>query len=100
MASRILIACAVLLVCGTLTASLTAQEQESSATEKPQDSTQQVAPRQPLEWTERYDQLFRERSPIVGDYAPDVSAWDEYGNEFELSATSGKYTVLVFGCLT
>ena len=53
-----------------------------------------------VEWTVGYDRMFVDRTPILDDDAPDVGAFDEQGNPFELSDTFGKYTVLVFGCLT
>lgn len=38
--------------------------------------------------------------PAVGDVLPDVSAYDADGKSFKLRSVKGKYTVLVFGCLT
>ena len=60
----------------------------------------QAQPPQDVEWTEIYDQMFLKRTPLLGDYAPDVSAFDEKGQPFEFSDTQGKHTVVVFGCLT
>ena len=43
----------------------------------------------------------RERSlPEVGDPLPDVAGFDAEGHPFELTRLRGKYTVIVFGCLT
>lgn len=64
-----------------------------------QDTTGTDQP-QKLEWTARYNQRFLARSPLLNKPAPDVSVFDEQGNTFSLSRTQGKYTVLVFGCLT
>jgi len=36
----------------------------------------------------------------VGEPLPDVRVFDERGDEFRTSLLKGKYTVLVFGCLT
>tara|TARA_R110002072_G_scaffold271038_2_gene430981 strand:- start:107944 stop:108216 length:273 start_codon:yes stop_codon:yes gene_type:complete len=42
-----------------------------------------------------------ERSGLnVGQRMPDVTIYDEDGEKFPLSRTKGKYSVLVFGCLT
>ena len=38
--------------------------------------------------------------PIAGKQLPDVTAYDEFGNEFSTSSLRGSYSVLVFGCLT
>ncbi len=38
--------------------------------------------------------------PAVGEELPDVTALDENGKEISLRSLRGKYTVLVFGCLT
>lgn len=38
--------------------------------------------------------------PAIGDELPDVTALDESGKEISLRSMRGKYTVLVFGCLT
>lgn len=55
----------------------------------------------PLEFTERYEQRFAKQKPLVGDtISADLSAFDGQGKELQLGATRGKYTVIVFGCLT
>lgn len=36
----------------------------------------------------------------LGQPLPDLSVFDEEGNEFRLSSVKGKHTVIVFGCLT
>ncbi len=38
--------------------------------------------------------------PRVGSLLPEVSAFDEQGNEFSTGTLRGHYSVLVFGCLT
>ncbi len=55
---------------------------------------------EPVEFAERYEQMFARRKPSIGDVVPDVVAFDENGKPFQLNSTRGKYTVLVFGCLT
>ncbi len=55
---------------------------------------------EPLEFTTRYDRRHLDRDPKIGAALPDVEAFDEDGQPFLLAGTRGKYTVLVFGCLT
>lgn len=43
---------------------------------------------------------FMEQSPRIGELIPDVTGYDERGNEFSLRDLKGQYTVLVCGCLT
>ena len=76
------------LLCGTSSHQTIAQDKIGNA--QPQTR----------EWTARYDQRFLERAPLLNKAVPDVSVFDEQGNTFSLSRTQGKYTVLVFGCLT
>ena len=38
--------------------------------------------------------------PAVGTMVPEVSLFDENGQPFSTDQLRGKYTVLVFGCLT
>ena len=38
--------------------------------------------------------------PEMGATLPDVSVYDEQGQKFSTSSLRGRYTVLVFGCLT
>ena len=38
--------------------------------------------------------------PAVGTMLPEVTAYDDQGNEFSTASLRGSYTVLVFGCLT
>ena len=93
---------------GSWQAAVVAQDKNESAdkvqeqTGEPAAESQTRRPRssQRPEWTEMYDRRFRESTPMLDDYAPEVSAFDEHGNEFDLSSTRGKYTVIVFGCLT
>ena len=44
--------------------------------------------------------MFGEDAPKVGDALPDVSVYTDTGDSLRMSALKGKYTVLVFGCLT
>jgi len=48
----------------------------------------------------RMRRRFKESGPAVGDQLPDLSAYDADGKTFRLRSVKGKYTVLVFGCLT
>lgn len=36
----------------------------------------------------------------VGQKLPDLTIFDEHGDKFRLADVKGKYTVIVFGCLT
>ncbi|MFK8111061.1 MAG: hypothetical protein AB8B91_02605 [Rubripirellula sp.] len=38
--------------------------------------------------------------PMAGTMLPEVTVYDEAGNEFSTSTLRGKYSVVVFGCLT
>jgi cytochrome oxidase Cu insertion factor (SCO1/SenC/PrrC family) len=38
--------------------------------------------------------------PAPGEMLPDVTVYDAAGKEFPLRSLRGRYTVLVFGCLT
>ena len=46
------------------------------------------------------EQIFLQASPSIGDPIPELVAFDENGNSFDLASLRGNYTVLVFGCLT
>jgi cytochrome oxidase Cu insertion factor (SCO1/SenC/PrrC family) len=48
----------------------------------------------------RLPPLLRADAPQVGDQLPDVQVFTDTGDPFRMSALKGKYTVLVFGCLT
>lgn len=49
-----------------------------------------------LQVVERFEKV----APKVGDELPDVTVYDADGKEFKLRSLKGRYTVLVFGCLT
>ena len=38
--------------------------------------------------------------PLVGKKLPDLTVFDENGDEFPLRQLRGEYSVIVFGCLT
>lgn len=44
--------------------------------------------------------MIKDTAPDVGEMIPNVTVLDESGDEYELWRLKGKYTVLVFGCLT
>lgn len=44
--------------------------------------------------------MIKDAAPDVGEMIPNVTVLDEKGDEFEMYRLKGKYTVLVFGCLT
>jgi len=43
---------------------------------------------------------FDREAPELGTELPDVAAFHADGTELRLSSLRGKYTVLIFGCLT
>jgi len=43
---------------------------------------------------------FEQRSPALGSQLPDVSVFDDEGKPLHVRDLRGKYTVIVFGCLT
>ena len=64
----------------------TALAQEAGRNDRP-------GPRQLLQ---RFDRV----APKVGQVLPDIAGFDEKGQPFRLGQLKGRYTVLVFGCLT
>lgn len=56
--------------------------------------------RQVVEFADQYDKRFAGRKPSVGETIPELTAYDERGNELVLGPTRAKYRVIVFGCLT
>ena len=64
------------------------------------DDAKKTQEKKVVEFAEQYDARFAKRDPKLGTVVDDVLAYDENGDEFELSQTKGKYTVIVFGCLT
>ena len=49
---------------------------------------------------QRVIRIFNETSPPVGAPLPDLKCFAEDGSSFKLGNLKGRYTVLVFGCLT
>lgn len=62
---------------------------------KPEKETKPV-----VEFADKYNEMFSEKDPKVGDTISGVAAYDENGKPFNLDQLKGDYTVLVFGCLT
>ena len=81
-------------------ASTSDQRGDSKSGDAAKQTESDAVQRRPLEWTERFDQRYLEQAPLLNDYAPSVSAFDENGKRFRMRDTEGKYTVIVFGCLT
>lgn len=52
------------------------------------------------EFETSYNKRFLERSPLIGKSMSDVSIFNDKGLPFSLKDAEGKYTVVVFGCLT
>jgi cytochrome oxidase Cu insertion factor (SCO1/SenC/PrrC family) len=83
---------------GTVFSQTTTQQSETQDASKPK--TEDTKKKQVVEFADTYNRRFAKRKPLIGEILADVKAWDEYGKEFDLSSTRGKYTVIVFGCLT
>ena len=82
-----------LIIFGFCTPNLNAQSKSSG--EQTANSSQPI-----VEFTENFDKRFLKRDPKIGAKLANVNAFDEKGNPLELDSTRGKYTVIVFGCLT
>jgi len=52
------------------------------------------------EFVDKYNKKFLKRDPKIGTEVKEVSVFDEQGKTMQLGSTRGKYTVLIFGCLT
>lgn len=52
------------------------------------------------EFETSYNERFLRNSPMIGKMAPEVQLIQTDGTPFVLSDARGKYTVVVFGCLT
>lgn len=46
------------------------------------------------------NQRFEQARPRAGEVLPNVAAYEADGTPFRLHSLKGRYTVLVFGCLT
>ena len=55
---------------------------------------------QTAEFVDKYNEKFLKKEPKIGEIVKEVSAFDAKGDSINLSSTRGKYTVLIFGCLT
>lgn len=63
-------------------------------------TAQQQAGQPPKEFVDRYNERYLTEAPLLESVVGDVTAWDSEGMPFDLASTRGKYTVIVFGCLT
>ena len=55
---------------------------------------------QTSEFVDKYNKKFLKKDPKIGAELKEVSVFDEQGKPLKLSNTRGKYSVLIFGCLT
>ena len=55
---------------------------------------------QTAEFVDKYNKKFLKKEPKIGDTVKEVSVFDALGKPMKLSSAQGKYTVLIFGCLT
>ena len=58
-----------------------------------------VANAQKPEFETSYNERFLKRNNLIGQ-KPDVELFDSQGRPFSIASAEGKYTVVVFGCLT
>ena len=65
---------------------------------KQEEQQEQEKPKK--EFESKYNEKFLKESSFLGQQAPDPEGFDAEGNPFRLSQARGKYTVVVFGCLT
>lgn len=63
-------------------------------------TAQEPAGQPPKEFVDRYNERYMTEAPLLESVVGDVTAWDSDGMPFDLAGTRGKYTVIVFGCLT
>ncbi|MEM7457427.1 MAG: hypothetical protein AAF456_24040 [Planctomycetota bacterium] len=76
--------------------SFDATQTTSAVTQDDEEGSERSVP----EFVESYNRRFLTQPPALGSELPDLTVFAEDGSEFEVSATRGRYTVLVFGCLT
>ena len=55
---------------------------------------------QTAEFVDKYNKKFLKKEPKIGDTVKEVSVFDALGKPMKLNSAQGKYTVLIFGCLT
>ena len=55
---------------------------------------------QTVEFVDKYNKKFLKKEPKIGDTVKEVSVFDDLGKPMKLNSAQGKYTVLIFGCLT
>jgi cytochrome oxidase Cu insertion factor (SCO1/SenC/PrrC family) len=82
-----------LLISGIVAAPACAQTDDS---EKPKSKQDRKRP----EFVDTYNQRHATQKPLVGDTISPVDLFDAEGNRFSTKNLAGKYSVLVFGCLT
>ena len=53
-----------------------------------------------MEFVEQYNRRHASQDPRIGEVIKTVEVYDAQGKTFNTESLRGKYTVLVFGCLT
>jgi hypothetical protein len=76
----------------------TGPEQKAPLEQKAPADAESEKPK--LDALARFDASFQKREPLVGTQVALVDAWDAAGDKIQVGGVPGKYTVLVFGCLT
>ena len=90
---RLLVVIPALVVGSMLLPAVIAQEQSGDGTRAPGNQ-------QPQEFAERYNLRHLDQPPLLNERVPEVEIFDAEGNPFATGKFRGRYTVLVFGCLT
>lgn len=93
MIHRRLIPAFVVLLC-FVAGALAQQRGGPESAERPRSQPGSESPR------DQVNRGFESKAPGVGEPLPEVAVVDADGREFQLRSLRGKYTVLVFGCLT
>ena len=84
----------LLLLSCFVTSAVAQQRGGAEASQRPQAKPGTVSPR------DQVNRGFESKAPGIGEPLPEVTVVDADGRELQLRSLRGKYTVLVFGCLT
>ncbi|MDA7978954.1 MAG: hypothetical protein MPJ50_09320 [Pirellulales bacterium] len=85
----------LMLFCIVVVAAIAGLLKAVPFTQQPANQSAQV-----VEFDKMYNQRYAGQKPQEGETIPNVDVFAADGQPFALESTRGKYTVLVFGCLT
>ena len=88
-----LVALGSLLISGIVAGPTFAQSGKNETPKSKQDG-------QRPEFVDKYNKRHATQNPLVGDAISHVDVFDAQGKQFSTKNLDGKYSVLVFGCLT